>query len=228
MRNSRPLRSRRARARIALSLCVLWLAGYEVLPWLHIATHAHVGKHHHDASGAIVLDDETFDSRDDEHDLDAEVDEHGAPVHHDHDLDAEVDEHGAPVHHDRDLDTDVAEHTLAHHDDDADAEVDEHGAPLHDDDDEDADVDEHGQRVHHAHHHGSYSSRDTLLRALGHGQHSLAHHAVATTAFPPVLTEPLPIDRRPTFVFADTAIEPYSFSPGRAVARGPPAAAFES
>lgn len=213
MRNSRPLRSRRARARIALSLCVLWLAGYEVLPWLHIATHAHVGKHHHDASGAIVLDDETFDSRDDEHDLDAEVDEHGAPVHHD-----------------RDLDTDVAEHTLAHHDDDddADAEVDEHGAPLHDDDDEDPDVDEHGQRVHHAHHHGSYSSRDTLLRALGHGQHSLAHHAVATTAFPPVLTEPLPIDRRPTFVFADTAIEPYSFSPGRAVARGPPAATFES
>lgn len=176
MRNSRHLRSRRARARIALALCVLWLAGYEVLPWLHIATHAHVGRHHHDASGAIVLDEE---SSVDDRDLDAEVDEHGAPLHHD-DEDAEVDEHGEHVHH-------------AHH-----------------------------------HHHGTYSARDTLLRGLEHGRHSLAHHAVATTAPPPVLTQPLPIDRRPTFVFADTAIEPYSFSPGRAVARGPPAAAFES
>jgi hypothetical protein len=196
MRNSRHLRSRRARARIALSLCVLWLAGYEVMPWLHIAMHAHVGKHHHDASGAIVRDDETTDWH--EHDFDAEVDEHGAPVHHHHDdEDAEVDEHGVPVHH--------------HHDD------------------EDAEVDEHGEPVHHAHHHHrSNGSREALLRALGHGRHSLAHHTVVTTPFPPVLTEPLPVDRRVTFVFADTAIEPYSFSPGRAVARGPPAAAFES
>lgn len=203
MRNSRHLRSRRARARIALALCVLWLAGYEVLPWLHIATHAHVGRHHHDASGAIVLDEE---SSVDDHDLDAEVDEHGTPRHDDDE-----------------------EHVVAHHDHDEDAEVDEHGAPLHHDD-EDAEVDEHGEHVHHAHHHhhGTYSARDTLLRGLEHGRHSLAHHAVATTAPPPVLTQPLPIDRRPTFVFADTAIEPYSFSPGRAVARGPPAAAFES
>ena len=32
----------------------------------------------------------------------------------------------------------------------------------------------------------------------------------------------------PVFIFEDTAIEPYSFSPGRAVARGPPSATFES
>jgi hypothetical protein len=202
MTNRRPLRSRRARARIALSLCVLWVTGYEVMPWLHIATHAHAGKHHHDASGAIVRDDETTEWPEHEHDLE-------------HDLDAEVDEHGAPVH---------------HHHDDEDAEVDEHGVAVHHDhDDEDAEVDEHGEPVHHTHHHHwPTNSRDDLLRALGHGRHSLAHHAVVTTPFPPVLTEPLPVDRRVTFVFADTAIEPYSFSPGRAVARGPPAPAFES
>lgn len=186
---SRPLVSRRSRARRALATCVLWLLAFEVLPWLHIATHDHVGKHHHDASGAIVFDDGT-DPDDAEH-------------HHHHE------------HH--------------HADDDRDDRVDEHA--NEDVDDEDAEVDEHGdidgQRHHHDHH--PQNERDKLLRgALGHGRHSLAHHDVATPAPPPVLIDPLPIDRRPTFVFADTAIAPYSFSPGRAVARGPPLAAFES
>jgi hypothetical protein len=75
------------RRRVALSLAILWIVGFELLPWAHIALHAHLAPHHHDANGADILDDH-----------DALVDEH-APVHHDDDdLDAEVEEHGVPVH----------------------------------------------------------------------------------------------------------------------------------
>ena len=185
---------------MALVACVLWLAGFEILPWLHIATHDHVGKHHHDASGATIFDEESDAGHDHEH-------EH----HHHHDdddHDAAIDEHAADL-----------------------AETDDHD---NDDDEEDAEVDEHGQPVAHSHdHHHEHrdplsDSEKTLRDALGHGRHSLAHHDVATTAPPPILTTPIPVDRRAVFIFADTAIEPYSFSPGRAVARGPPLATFES
>jgi len=42
------------RQRIALALCVLWLAGFEVLPWLHVATHDRIAPHIHTANGGIV------------------------------------------------------------------------------------------------------------------------------------------------------------------------------
>ena len=47
-------RSKRARARMALVACVLWLASFEVLPWLHVALHDHAGAHQHDEAGTIV------------------------------------------------------------------------------------------------------------------------------------------------------------------------------
>jgi hypothetical protein len=73
------------RRRVALVLTILWIAGFELMPWAHIALHDHLAHHHHDETGADVLDDH-----------DAEVDEHVA-ARHDDDHDAEVDEHGAPV-----------------------------------------------------------------------------------------------------------------------------------
>jgi hypothetical protein len=42
------------RRRIALALCVLWLAGFELLPWLHVATHDRIAAHYHDANGATI------------------------------------------------------------------------------------------------------------------------------------------------------------------------------
>jgi hypothetical protein len=191
---------------MAMVACVLWLTGFEVLPWLHMATHDHVGKHHHDETGAIIRDGESDASRDHDEDHDPDVDEHAE--HHDGNRD--VDEHAEDHHQDHDVD----------------AATDEH-AEDHDDE-----VDEHGQVVahHHAHHHhGSSGDRDKrILGALGHGRHSLAHHDIATTSPAPVLTSPLPVDRRPTYVLLAMAIEPFSFSPGRAVARGPPSIVFES
>jgi len=62
------------RARIALALCLVWIVGFELGPWLHVALHDHLAPHHHTAFGEVV----------DDHDRDAEVDEHGASVH-DHD-----------------------------------------------------------------------------------------------------------------------------------------------
>ena len=129
------LRSRRARRTMALVACVLWLAGFEVLPWMHIAFHDHIGPHHHDASGAIVRDDSVAHHEDDDH----EVDEHVADAlqtdraANDDDLDAEVDEHCAPIQHgphdtsthgDHAADDQVrlanalthGQHSLAHHD----------------------------------------------------------------------------------------------------------------
>ena len=43
------------RQRIALALCVLWVVGFELMPWAHIALHAQLAPHYHDASGAIVM-----------------------------------------------------------------------------------------------------------------------------------------------------------------------------
>jgi len=63
-------RQQERRARIALALCLVWLVGFELGPWLHIALHDHLAPHHHTALGEVV----------DDRDRDAEVDEHGAPV----------------------------------------------------------------------------------------------------------------------------------------------------
>jgi hypothetical protein len=158
MSSSRAPRSRQTRARIGLALCVLWLAGFELLPWLHVALHDHLRPHHHDAGGATVFDD------------DGDIDEHAA----DHDDDGDVDEQ------------------VAHHDE-------------------------------HIAHHRDHDTDDVrLAAALAHGEHSLAHHGVAVPTPAPVLTAPLPVDRRPTYVVARAIAEPPSLSRVRAVARGPP------
>jgi hypothetical protein len=238
---SQHLRSRSCstRARISLGLAVLWLLGFEVLPWLHVAMHRHLGKHHHDQSGAVIRDD-VSEAPDD--DRDAVVDEH-APHQHDehdedHDGDPAVDEHDAHDEHDVDHDGDPAvdEHD-AHdeHDEDHDGDpaVDEHGASPRRSADG-APGRAHGEHAVASHQRAASVARAALLLeklvrdAINHGKSSLAHHDVATTTPALVLTTPLPVNRRPIFLFEDTAIEPYSFSPGRAVARGPPAAVFET
>jgi len=48
-----PLRTRSARARLALVACALWLTGVEVMPALHEAMHGRLATHRHD-SGSIV------------------------------------------------------------------------------------------------------------------------------------------------------------------------------
>ncbi len=55
MSRTRLPRSKQARARIALALCVVWIVGFELAPWMHVALHAHLAPHHHDETGAIVL-----------------------------------------------------------------------------------------------------------------------------------------------------------------------------
>ena len=163
------------RRRVALSLAILWIVGFEIAPWAHIALHAHLAPHHHDANGADIIDDH-------------------AELHDDHD--AIVDEH-APAHHD---------------DDDLDAEVDEHGVPVHlaaSSAAEDRDAVPDGE----AH----------LRAALNHGAHSLAHHGIAGPVPAPVMTTPLPGDRRPiTLAIAE---QPAWLSAAIPVAsaRGPPA-----
>lgn len=42
------------RQRVALALCVLWIVGFELMPWLHVATHDRIAPHIHDASGATI------------------------------------------------------------------------------------------------------------------------------------------------------------------------------
>jgi hypothetical protein len=158
------------RRRIALALTILWIVGFELMPWAHIALHDHLPHHHHDANGADVIDD----------DHDAEVDEHAADraAHHDDDLDAEVDEHGMPVH-------------------------------VHADDDE---------AVNAAHH-----AEVALFEALAHGQHSFAHHGIAVPVPAPVMTTPLPVDRRPITVAMAEQPAWISAPVPDASARGPPA-----
>nr|HEX4316186.1 hypothetical protein [Kofleriaceae bacterium] len=42
------------RARLALIACALWLAGFEVLPWMHVAMHDELAPHVHAADGTII------------------------------------------------------------------------------------------------------------------------------------------------------------------------------
>lgn len=51
---------------MALATLIAFLAAFEVLPGLHLATHGHLGAHHHDATGAIVRDDEALPHAHDE------------------------------------------------------------------------------------------------------------------------------------------------------------------
>jgi hypothetical protein len=49
-------------------MCFVWLVGFELGPWLHVALHAYLPHHHHGALGEVI----------DDHDVDGEVDEHAA------------------------------------------------------------------------------------------------------------------------------------------------------
>jgi hypothetical protein len=42
------------RRRIALALCVLWIVGFEVMPWMHVAMHDRIAPHYHDANGTTI------------------------------------------------------------------------------------------------------------------------------------------------------------------------------
>jgi hypothetical protein len=144
------------RRRVALSLAILWIVGFELMPWAHIALHDHLAHNHHDENGADVLDEK-----------------------HDDDRDAAVDEHGVPV-------------ALG-------------GEP---DEDEDAPLNDGEQR---------------LLDALAHGAHSFAHHGIAVPVPAPVMTAPLPVDRRPITIEIAEAPAWVSAAVPEASARGPPA-----
>jgi hypothetical protein len=42
------------RQRIALALCVLWVVGFELMPWMHVAMHERIAPHYHDANGTTI------------------------------------------------------------------------------------------------------------------------------------------------------------------------------
>jgi hypothetical protein len=53
------------RRRLALTTAVLWVLALEVMPWLHVAFHDRIAHHHHDATGAIIIDDTPLADADD-------------------------------------------------------------------------------------------------------------------------------------------------------------------
>ena len=202
---------------MAIATLVAFLAAFEVLPGLHLATHEHLGAHHHDASGAIIRDDNPAHTHDDA----------VAHVHRERHVfprpprdqvgDREARE-TRPVgtQHDRDREqtTDIRRGAR---DDDRDIAVDEHGHAL--------DVTAARSLA------KSRRALPTdvsylLATALEHGRGSLAHHAAAVRTPSPVVTVPLPVDRRPTSVVTDTIVVLRSVAPFTARARGPPVAAL--
>ena len=70
-------------------------------------------------------------------------------------------------------------------------------------------------------------ARDGRPRATSGTGHAdgLAHHAAALAPPVPPLTQPLPIDRRPSWLFVARSIELVTHAPLAAAARGPPTAA---
>ena len=70
-------------------------------------------------------------------------------------------------------------------------------------------------------------SRDDRPRAGDPTHHAdgLAHHAAALAPVPPPVTQPLPIDRRPTTLAVARSIDLVTRDPLAATARGPPTAA---
>jgi hypothetical protein len=71
----------------------------------------------------------------------------------------------------------------------------------------------------------STDGRRHVKTPLGHGAGSFAHHGVAVTAPPPVITHPRAVTRAVTRVATRFEGAAISRSCGRAVARGPPSAA---
>jgi hypothetical protein len=67
---------------MAIAAAVLWVAGFEVLPWLHVALHDRLGHHHHDVTGAMVFEHE----HEHEHDEDAALAIRSALTHGRHSL----------------------------------------------------------------------------------------------------------------------------------------------
>ncbi len=131
----------RTQARLAIVACLIWLAGIEVLPNLHVALHDHLAAHTH-ADGGIVF-----------------TVTYGEQPH---------------VH--------------------ADGTVHRPLPPTRD--------------------------RDAI--GNHHGDGSLAHHAAAIAPVVPPSTQPLPVDRRSTFVSIVRSLELVSLDPLAAAARGPP------
>ena len=66
--------------------------------------------------------------------------------------------------------------------------------------------------------------RSRVTGAAGHAD-GLAHHAAALAPAAPPITQPLPIDRRPTTLAIERAVEPVARNPLAPMARGPPVAA---
>jgi hypothetical protein len=69
--------------------------------------------------------------------------------------------------------------------------------------------------------------RDNRSHATNGADHAdgLAHHAAALAPAPPPVTQPLPIDRRPSSLVVARSIELVTRDPLAAAARGPPTAA---
>jgi hypothetical protein len=72
------------------------------------------------------------------------------------------------------------------------------------------------------HHGGRPADAPPRTSDAAHHADGLAHHAAALAPVPPPVTQPLPIDRRPTFVVAPSPIELVARDPLAASARGPP------
>jgi hypothetical protein len=124
------LRTSTSRRRLAVMACLVWLLGVEILPDLHLATHAWLPAHHHDGDAPVST-------------------ELAVTVH---------------------SDATVAAHA--------------HEGVLH----------RHGGSPTHTRPVGDGVERSDRAPAPGHGQHSLAHHALALAAPAPVVVHPLPVD----------------------------------
>jgi hypothetical protein len=148
------VRTRSARARLALAACALWLTGVEGMPALHEAMHGQLAPHRHD-NGSIV----TVSFEDTTH---------------------------------RHPDGSIHFVTPRSH---------ATGKALQD------------GRAH------ATNTTDT------HHADGLAHHAAALAPAPPPVTQPLPIDRRPTAIVIARSVELITRDPLAATARGPPTTA---
>lgn len=142
------VRTRSARARLALAACVLWLTGVEVLPAAHEAMHDHLAPHRHDGGSIVIA---SFEDSTHRH-------------------------------------PDGSIHFVT------------------------------------ARARGGKPKRDDRPHANGGAGHAagLAHHAAAIAPAAPPVTQPLPIDRRPTSVVVTRTIELVAIDPLAATARGPP------
>ena len=135
---------------MALTACVLWLAGVEVLPAAHEALHAQLAPHRHDGGSIVVA---SFEDTTHRH-------------------------------------PDGTIHFVA-------PRAPRKTAP---------------------------DGRPHVTGDAGHAD-GLAHHAAALAPAAPPITQPLPIDRRPTTLAIERAVELVTRDPLAPMARGPPAVA---